>query len=190
MLGNLQIYRKESEPRDRKSFMWVHNDEDGNLVAQVYNGAEWVTIAGSGGGGSSKEIEEQLKEMSTDCEVNSTRIAELEVAVKNAGGGGGCDCNWITVNATTIDGGEFVLDDTESQKAVTAFDAGNYNIKVRWQTLYGTPHLSYPVYVVGDKHSNGAGIYYCTDSTAVKNTSDNNVTVPIFTYLSIHQGMA
>lgn len=189
MLGNLQIYRKESEPRDRESFLWIHTDEDGNLVAQVYNGAEWVTIAGSGGGGSSKEIKEQLKEMSTDCEVNSTRIAELEVAVKNAGGGGGCDCNWITVNATTIDDGNFVLDPTEFQKAVTAFDAGNYNIKVRWQTLYG-PRLSYPVYVVGDKDSNGAGINYCTDYTTVKNTSDNNVTVPIFTYLSIHQGTA
>lgn len=190
MLGNLQIYRKESEPRDRKSFMWVHNDEDDNLVAQVYNGAEWVTIAGSGGGGSSKEIEEQLKEMSTDCEVNSTRIAELEVAVKNAGGGGGCDCNWITVNATTIDGSEFVLDDTEFQKAVTAFDAGNYNIKVHWQTLGGSPYLSNPVLIEGDKDSNGAGIWYCTGHATVKNISNNDVTVPIFTYLSIRQGQA
>ena len=190
MLGNLQIYRKESEPRDRKSFMWVHNDEDGNLVAQVYNGAEWVTIAGSGGGGSSKEIEEQLKEMSTDCEVNSTRIAELEVAVKNAGGGGGCDCNWITVNATTINNGEFILDETEHQKVVTAFDAGNYNIKVRWQTLGGTPHLSNPVYIEGDKDSNGSGIWYCTGYATVKDTSNNNVLVPIFTYLFIHEGMA
>ena len=168
--------------------MWVHNDEDGNLVAQVYNGAEWVTIAGSGGG-SSKEIEEQLKEMSTDCEVNSTRIAELEVAVKNAGGGGGCDCNWITVTATGIETGNFVISESELAKAKAAFEGGNYNIRVQWDAS-DRYHLSYPAYVDGDNNSNGAGIWYCTDYTTVKNTSNTNVTVPVFTYLSIHEGMA
>ena len=47
MLGNLQIYRRESEPRDKKAFLWIHHDDDGRLVAQVYNGARWETISDS-----------------------------------------------------------------------------------------------------------------------------------------------
>ena len=87
MLGNLQIYRKESEPRDRESFLWIHTDEDGNTVAQVYTGAGWLTIASSGGtgGGSS----DKMQDLEVCCEVNSTRIAEHEVAIKDLQESGG-----------------------------------------------------------------------------------------------------
>ena len=71
MLGNLQIYRKESEPRDRESFLWIHTDKDGNTVAQIYNGVKWMTIGST-----------SITDAEVCCEVNSTRIAEHEVAIK------------------------------------------------------------------------------------------------------------
>lgn len=70
MLGNLQIYRKEAEPRDKESFLWIHTDEDGNTVAQIYNGVKWMTIGST-----------SITDAEVCCEVNSTRIAEHEVAI-------------------------------------------------------------------------------------------------------------
>lgn len=78
MLGNLQIYRKESEPRDRESFLWIHTDEDGNTVAQIYNGVKWMTIGST-----------SITDAEVCCEVNSTRIAEHEVAIKGLQESGG-----------------------------------------------------------------------------------------------------
>jgi len=126
MLGNLQIYRKESEPRDRESFLWIHTDEDGNTVAQIYNGVKWMTIGST-----------SITDAEVCCEVNSTRIAEHEVAIKELQESDSDSEDTtnapVHVTATRIsENNEFEFESSEFAKAEAAFDSGNYNIIVHY----------------------------------------------------------
>lgn len=106
MLGNLQIYRKESEPRDRESFLWIHTDEDGNTVAQIYNGVKWMTIGST-----------SITDAEVCCEVNSTRIAEHEVAIKELQESSGEESGY---DGTVIETSYFSPNGIQSQSDIDA----------------------------------------------------------------------
>lgn len=44
-MTHLYIYTGEIAPRDGKSFLWLHRNENKTLVLEYYDGTEWVTFA-------------------------------------------------------------------------------------------------------------------------------------------------
>lgn len=43
----LIIYKGKDEPRDRKSFLWLHTNSHGRLVLEDFNGEFWTVISGA-----------------------------------------------------------------------------------------------------------------------------------------------